>query len=98
MTESVSEIMKARVEAIFKGKVQGVYFRDYTRRFALQKNVFGWVRNLRDGTVQAVFEGEKENIEEVIRMLKEEHPIARVDEIDAVWTEYRNQFDRFEIL
>jgi acylphosphatase len=94
---SVGEMMKARVEALFKGKVQGVYFRDYTRRFAIQKGVFGWVRNLPDGMVEAVFEGEKEDIEEVIRMLREEHPIARVDEVDAVWIEYRHQFDRFEI-
>ena len=90
--------MKARVEAIFKGKVQGVYFRDYTRRFALDKGVCGWVKNLPDGTVEAIFEGEKENIEEVIRMLREEHPIARVDKIEIVWAEYRNQYDRFEIL
>jgi acylphosphatase len=90
--------MKARVEAIFKGKVQGVYFRDYTRRFALQEGVFGWVKNLPDGTVEAIFEGDKENIEEVIRMLREEHPIAQVDKIEIVWAEYRNQYDRFEIL
>jgi acylphosphatase len=89
--------MKARAEVIFKGKVQGVYFRDYTRRFALRKDVFGWVRNLPDGTVEAIFEGEKMDIEEVIRMLREEHPVARVDEIDATWTEHRNQFDRFEV-
>ncbi|HEY3421059.1 MAG TPA: acylphosphatase [Methanomassiliicoccales archaeon] len=90
--------MKSRVEVIFKGKVQGVYFRDYTRRFAMQKEVFGWVKNLPDGTVKAVFEGDRENIEEVIRMLREEHPYARVDGMDAVWTEYRDQYDRFEIL
>ncbi len=60
--------------------------------------VFGWVKNLSDGTVEAVFEGEKEDIEEVIRMLRDEHPIARVDKIGLVWAEYRNQYDRFEIL
>ena len=89
--------MKVRVEAIFKGKVQGVYFRDYTQRFARRMEVYGWVKNLPDGTVEATFEGDKENIEEVIRMLREEHPLARVDNIEIVWTEYRNQYDRFEI-
>ena len=89
--------MKVRVEAIFKGKVQGVYFRNYTQRFARQMEVCGWVKNLPDGTVEATFEGEKGNIEEVIRMLIEDHPYARVDDIEIVWTEYRNQFDRFEI-
>lgn len=89
--------MKVRAAVIFKGKVQGVYFRDYTRRFALQKGVFGWVKNLPDGTVEAVFEGEKENIEEVIRMLREEHPYARVDEVGAVWSEHLDQYDRFAV-
>jgi acylphosphatase len=90
--------MKARAEVIFKGKVQGVYFRDYTRRFATQMGVFGWVKNLPDGTVEAMFEGDRDDIEEVIRMLKEEHPLARVDDVITIWTESRNQYQRFEIL
>lgn len=89
--------MKVRVEAIFKGKVQGVFFRDYTQRFARQMEISGWVKNLPDGTVEATFEGEMGNIEEVVRMLREEHPYARVDNIEIVRTEYRNQYDRFEI-
>jgi acylphosphatase len=48
--------MRARAEVKFTGIVQGVHFRDYTRRFANQQKVCGWVRNLPDGTVQAVFE------------------------------------------
>jgi acylphosphatase len=89
--------MKVRAEAIFKGKVQGVHFRDYTRRFARRRAVKGWVMNLPDGTVEATFEGERENIEEVIRMLREEHPFARVDKIDLTWSECRDQYDRFDI-
>lgn len=89
--------MNARAEARFKGKVQGVFFRDYTRRFAITKGVSGWVKNLPDGTVEAVFEGDKEDIEEVIRMLRDEHPYARVDAIDTVWTEYQGRYGGFEI-
>ncbi len=89
--------MNVRAEAIFKGKVQGVHFRDYTRRFARRRAVNGWVKNLSNGTVAAIFEGEKENIEEVIRMLREEHPLARVDKVDLVWSECKDQFDRFDI-
>ena len=89
--------MKIRAEAIFRGRVQGVHFCDYTRRFARRKGVNGWVRNLPDGTVEATFEGEKENIEEVIRMLRDEHPFARVDKIDLAWSICLNQFDRFDI-
>ncbi|MGD0818748.1 MAG: acylphosphatase [Methanomassiliicoccales archaeon] len=89
--------MKVCADAIFKGKVQGVHFRDYTRRFARRRGVNGWVKNLPDGTVEAKFEGEKENIEEVIRMLREEHPFARVDKIDLIWSACHDQFDRFDI-
>jgi acylphosphatase len=89
--------MKIRAEAIFRGRVQGVHFRDYTRRFARRKGVNGWVRNLADGTVEATFEGEKDNIEEVIRLLRDEHPFARVDKIDLVWSECKDQFNRFDI-
>ena len=89
--------MKVRAEAIFRGKVQGVHFRDYTRRFARRRAVKGRVMNLPDGTVEATFEGERENIEEVIRMLREEHPFARVDKIDLTWSECRDQYDRFDI-
>ncbi len=89
--------MHVRAEAVFKGKVQGVHFRDYTRKFASKRGVNGWVKNLSNGTVVAVFEGEKENIEEVIRLLREEHPIARVDKVDLVWSACKDQFDHFDI-
>jgi acylphosphatase len=55
------------------------------------------VKNLPDGTVAATFEGEKENIEEVIRLLREEHPIARVEKIDVKWSACQDQYDRFDI-
>jgi acylphosphatase len=89
--------MKVSAEAIFRGRVQGVHFRDYTRRFARRKGVNGWVRNLADGTVEAAFEGEKDNIEEVIRLLRDEHPFARVDKIDLVWSEFKGQYSKFDI-
>ena len=50
---------KVRVNIIVSGKVQGVYFREKTREKAEEFGVFGWVRNLSDGRVEAVFEGEK---------------------------------------
>ncbi|NLI74192.1 MAG: acylphosphatase [Euryarchaeota archaeon] len=89
--------MKSRVEARFYGVVQGVYFRAYTANFAKQKNITGWVCNLDDGSVSAVFEGEREDIEEVIRLLKEEHPAARIENIDLKWLDFIGQFDDFEV-
>ena len=89
--------MKVRAEVRFRGIVQGVHFRDFTKRFAGQENVTGWVRNLPDGSVQAIFEGEKQSIEEVVRRLREEHPRARIDRVDVHWADPTNEFQRFNI-
>lgn len=57
---------KERVRVIVDGRVQGVFFRDSTRRAALDIGVSGWVRNLPDGRVEAVFEGESEAVASAI--------------------------------
>lgn len=89
--------MKVRAEVRFYGKVQQVFFRDYTRRFADRLGVKGWVMNCEDGSVLAVFEGEKADILELIRLLKEEHPYARVDHVDVKWREFTGEFNDFTI-
>ena len=89
--------MKARAEARFKGRVQGVFFRDYTSRFSQELGLTGWVRNCRDGSVQAVFEGEKADIQEVIRRLREEHPHAIVQDVQVEWEEPRDEFQDFKV-
>jgi acylphosphatase len=90
-------VVAARAEVKFVGIVQGVHFRDYTRRFAMQQRVTGWVRNRSDGTVEAVFEGDKHNIEEVVRRLREEHPRARIAKVEVTWGEAKNEFSKFSI-
>ena len=59
---------KARAEVRFQGKVQGVFFRINTRKFAIGNGVAGEVKNCPDGSVKAVFEGERKNIEMTIRL------------------------------
>lgn len=90
--------MRARAEARFRGKVQKVHFRDYTRRFARRMNVTGWVKNMPDGSVEALFEGKDEDVNEVIRLLSEEHPYAQVEHIDVIWSQSKDEFSRFDIL
>ena len=74
--------MVYRVSVTFKGKVQGVYFRQYTRRWAEMLSLSGYVRNMPDGTVLAVFEGQRQAIQEIIRRLKDEHPESEVTSVD----------------
>ncbi|MBM9602624.1 acylphosphatase [Desulfopila inferna] len=66
------------VHARIKGRVQGVFFRDYTRRKAEKLSLKGWVRNEPDGTVGAVFQGSESDIEKMIEWLDEGSPQANV--------------------
>ena len=73
------EIVQKR--CFFSGRVQGVCFRAWTQRFALDLGVHGWVRNLRDGRVEALFVGPRGAGSEMIRRCREEQPNARVAEL-----------------
>lgn len=81
----------------FSGKVQGVYFRYNTKKKAEKEGVTGWVKNLRDGRVEAIFEGPKDKVNEVIRWCCEEQPHALVDDVEVKEEEYAKEFDRFRI-
>jgi len=88
---------KVRARAVISGRVQGVFFRLETKRAADGFGVFGWVRNRRDGTVEAVFEGSKQNVMSILEWCKKGPPIAKVYNVDAEWEDYIGEFSRFEI-
>jgi acylphosphatase len=67
---------------IVRGRVQGVGFRAFVEHHAQQRNIEGWVRNRRDGTVEAVFTGEQEAVEGLIRACKVGPLNAKVDALD----------------
>lgn len=89
--------MKARAHVIFQGRVQGVFFRANTERKAIEHGLKGWVRNLPDGTVEAVFEGEKSTVEKVVDWCTHRQPQARVDNAKLTWEEYTGEFKQFRI-
>jgi acylphosphatase len=89
--------MKVRAHVLISGRVQGVFFRSETKYEAQKLGVKGWVRNLPDGTVEAVFEGEQENVKELIKFCKQGPLGARVTGIDVVWENYTGEFKDFEI-
>jgi acylphosphatase len=90
---------KMRERAIIQvsGRVQGVFYRDHTRRWASSLGLTGWVRNLMDGRVEAVVEGERNDIETLISRLKEGPPMARVDNVNVEWQPSREEFTDFRI-
>jgi acylphosphatase len=89
--------MLSRAHVIFSGKVQGVWFRANTERKAIELGVKGWVRNLPDGSVEAVFEGEHGQIETVINWCRHYQPHADVESADVTWESYKNEFTDFTI-
>jgi acylphosphatase len=68
---------------VVHGRVQGVFFRDATRRKAESAGLAGWVRNQPDGTVEAVFEGEPERVESMLRFCREGPGRADVERVEV---------------
>jgi len=89
--------LKRRVRVVISGLVQGVFFRDSTRRQAERLGVTGWVRNLPDGRVEAVFEGDSARVGELVQWCHRGPPGAEVEEVGVVEEPYRGEFDRFAI-
>lgn len=89
--------MKRRAHLYISGLVQGVFFRSHVRSHASRYGLTGWVRNLRDGRVEVVVEGEEEDIEKVIHACRIGPRGARVDGVDVRFEDYKGEFDQFEI-
>jgi acylphosphatase len=89
--------MKVRAHVFVSGWVQGVFFRSETRHEANKRDVRGWVRNLPDGRVEAVFEGEEEAIRKLIEFCKRGPPGAKVTRVNVSWENYTGEFKDFEI-
>jgi acylphosphatase len=68
-----------------------------TRRAALERNLTGWVKNLPDGGVEAVFEGAETDVKSMLRWCKTGPPLARVEDTIVEWEPYSGEFDSFEI-
>jgi acylphosphatase len=69
---------------VVHGHVQGVFFRDTTRRRAAERGIAGWVRNNPDGTVEAAFEGEPEAVESLVRFARDGPRGALVERVDVI--------------
>ena len=73
-----------RRRVIVRGHVQGVFFRETTKRRAAAAGLSGWVRTLPDGSVEAVFEGEREEVDRLVAFVRDGPRGARVDWVDVV--------------
>ena len=89
--------MRTRAHVFVSGKVQGVYFRQNTLQVANSHGVFGWVRNLPDGRVEAVFEGDEAAVNKMVEWCRSGPPSARVDGLDVKSEKYTGEFSGFSI-
>jgi len=90
-------VMNFRAHIFVRGRVQGVFFRDHTRRWASSLGLTGWVRNLYDGGVEVMVEGERDIINNLINRLEEGPPLSHVEEVKVSWEDYQGEFDEFRI-
>lgn len=86
-----------RTHLYISGIVQGVCFRAYTQETAQDLGLTGWVRNLHDGRVEIITEGQKDKIEQFIQWCHKGPPGATVDNVEIEWMNATNEFKDFEI-
>ena len=87
-----------RVHFLVTGKVQGVFFRQALKVVAKKNNVLGWVRNLKDGCVEAILEGDNKSVNSVIEWTHIGPANSRVDDIEVSNEEFKNEFSTFDVL
>lgn len=87
--------MNTRVHVFISGIVQGVFFRSSTKDRAEELGITGWVRNLPDGRVEAVFEGDKENVEKMVEWCRNGPEYARVTGVEVIPEPYKGEFSGF---
>ncbi|MFQ5951277.1 MAG: acylphosphatase [Candidatus Geothermarchaeales archaeon] len=90
-------VMTARAHVFIEGVVQGVFFRANTERKALRLGLKGWVRNLPDGRVEALFQGDRNSVERMLRWCHRGPAFAKVSDVSVQWEEYGNEFSGFTI-
>ena len=86
-----------RAHVVIHGLVQGVFFRASARDAAVRLGVGGWVRNLPDGSVEALFEGEKKKVEEIVGWCYKGPPSAQVMKVDLKWEAYKGEYEHFDV-
>ena len=84
--------------AVISGRVQGVFFRVETQKAAKRLGLRGWVRNLPDGTVEALFQGRQEQVDQMLKWCWQGSPGSKVAEVKVAWEENQGDLAGFAIL
>ncbi len=87
-----------RVHVFIEGRVQAIFYRVWAQRQAQSLGLTGWVKNLSDGRVEAIFEGPKTKVEEMVKKCYKGSPPAEVKDVSLSWEKATGKFDDFEII
>lgn len=90
--------VEVRKHVYISGRVQGVGFRHFVLTKARELGLKGWVRNLYDGRVEAVFVGNKNDVEQMLKLIKKGPRWARVDNVRVLNEENKDEFVTFQVL
>ncbi len=89
--------MNTRVYVLVSGKVQGVFFRSSAKKRADELNLTGWVKNLHDGRVEAVFEGDQEKVDKMVEWCRKGPNYADVKDVQVISEKYSGEFKDFSV-
>jgi acylphosphatase len=89
---------KQRIRLFVTGKVQGVFFRQTLKVMAKKNDVFGWVKNLEDGRVEAVLEGDEDKVSRLVEWAHGGPANARVEDVNIRNEKFTNEFSAFDVL
>ncbi len=93
----MDEGIKSRLHAMVTGRVQGVYFRSFVQQQAAELDLTGWVRNRWDGSVEVTAEGPRPKLDQLLQVLREGPPAARVEDVDFEWLQGTGEFIGFSV-
>ena len=95
-TKNKDEKIK-RAHIIVKGRVQGIFFRSSTKRIAAELELKGYVKNLPDGNVEVIAEGDEEKIKKLIQFCKTGPSLAKVEDVNIEFEKPTKEFGGFEV-
>ena len=87
-----------RVRLFVTGRVQGVFFRQSLKAKSIQNDVFGWVKNLQDGRVECLLEGNEKNISVLVKWANSGPANAIVENVEVHNEKFDNEFKKFDVL
>ena len=90
--------MFSEIHCVIKGRVQGVGYRDFIERYTREQNLFGWIKNNNDGSVEVVIQGTPDELKACIPILNQGSILAKVESLAIDWQTPEKQCTEFKIL